>query len=490
MMGKQLELNGDFFGMWRAWDGIRALDYLLARPEVDPTHVGLTGNSGGGTLTTWLWPIEQRITMAAPSCFVTTFLANLENELPADAEQYPPGVIGAGLEMADFLIARAPDPVLLLGQTYDFFDRRGLREAFDEVARFYEILGAPTANRDLFIGPQGHGFSRHNQEAMVQFFAHHAGLPNPTKVRRPPQLGSAALDSTPEGNTIAAGATPIYELIATRADELAAKRKKLTATALKKRLAKLLALPPHNDTPHYRALRPARADGHTYARYAVETEAHIRAILHKRLADLHPHTLDVEREIHLHLPHIASADDLALCADHVKDRAPLYALDVRGLGESRPETEGFFHPYSMDYMFHGHALLLGESYLGRRVYDLLQTIDLLVDQGARKVHLYGRGQGALLALCAGLLHPATGHITLQNAPLSFAEWTRVPLVLWPAANFLRGVLHYFDLADLYRALGRRLSLIEPWGPDMQPLQKRDLNRALAATGLPATRLHS
>ena len=144
----------------------------------------------------------------------------------------------------------------------------------------------------------------------------------------------------------------------------------------------------------------------------------------------------------------------------------------------------------MDYMFHGHALLLGESYLGRRVYDLLQTIDLLVDQGARKVHLYGRGQGALLALCAGLLHPATGHITLQNAPLSFAEWTRVPLVLWPAANFLRGVLHHFDLPDLYRALGSRLQLIEPWGPDMQPLPSRDLYRALAATGFPAARLRS
>ncbi|MBC7254894.1 MAG: prolyl oligopeptidase family serine peptidase, partial [Chloroflexi bacterium] len=55
MMGKQLELLGDFFGAWRAWDGIRALDYLLSRPEVDPTRVGLTGNSGGGTMTTWLW---------------------------------------------------------------------------------------------------------------------------------------------------------------------------------------------------------------------------------------------------------------------------------------------------------------------------------------------------------------------------------------------------------------------------------------------------
>jgi hypothetical protein len=41
--------------------------------------------------------------MAAPGCFVTTFLHNLENELPADNEQCPPGVIGAGLELVDFL---------------------------------------------------------------------------------------------------------------------------------------------------------------------------------------------------------------------------------------------------------------------------------------------------------------------------------------------------------------------------------------------------
>ncbi|MBM3211835.1 hypothetical protein FJZ33_06440, partial [Candidatus Poribacteria bacterium] len=106
MMGKQLELLGEFFGMWRVWDGIRALDYLLTRKEVDPSQIGLTGNSGGGTLTTWLWAVEERFTMAAPGCFVTTFLHNLENELPADCEQYPPGVVGAGLEMSDFFIVR------------------------------------------------------------------------------------------------------------------------------------------------------------------------------------------------------------------------------------------------------------------------------------------------------------------------------------------------------------------------------------------------
>jgi len=89
--GNQQFLVGEFFGAWRAWDGIRALDYLLTREEVDPKHVGITGNSGGGTMTTWLCGLERRWTMAAPGCFVTTFRRNLENELPADSEQCPPG---------------------------------------------------------------------------------------------------------------------------------------------------------------------------------------------------------------------------------------------------------------------------------------------------------------------------------------------------------------------------------------------------------------
>ena len=128
-----------------------------------------------------------------------------ENELPADSEQYPPGIIGAGLDMADFIIARAPSPALLLGQRYDFFDRRGLQQAYDDVAQFYDLIGAPAANRELFIGPQGHGFSRHNQEAMVEFFARHAATGSPPRVRKITTFNSAALDTTPEGNTVAAG---------------------------------------------------------------------------------------------------------------------------------------------------------------------------------------------------------------------------------------------------------------------------------------------
>ena len=223
--------------------------------------------------------------MAAPSCFVTTFLSNLENELPADCEQYPPGVIGAGLELADFCIARAPEPVLLLGQNYDFFDRRGLREAHEEVRRFYDLLGASQEDAQLFIGPEGHGFSRHNQEAMVDFFARQAGLPQSRKIHRPAVLTADQLNVTPRGNTVAAGAVPIYDLTAAAACRLEQKRTKLDKARLVQRLAARLQLSRKRPLPHYRVLRPAHLDGQTLARYGVETEDGIQALLHKCLAD-------------------------------------------------------------------------------------------------------------------------------------------------------------------------------------------------------------
>ena len=50
------------------WDGMRAIDYLQSRPEVDPQRIGCTGNSGGGTQTSYLMALDDRIRAAAPSC--------------------------------------------------------------------------------------------------------------------------------------------------------------------------------------------------------------------------------------------------------------------------------------------------------------------------------------------------------------------------------------------------------------------------------------
>jgi len=119
-------------------------------------------------------------------------------------------------------------------------------------------------------------------------------------------------------------------------------------------------------------------------------------------------------------------------------------------------------------MFHGYHLLLGESYLGRRVYDVLCALALLRQEGARQVALYGRGQGALLALLVGVLDPDLCAVTLKNGPPSLLAWAEAPLVAWPSACFLRGALLAFDLEDCRRALAGRLTVLDPWGPLMQP----------------------
>ena len=180
----------------------------------------------------------------------------------------------------------------------------------------------------------------------------------------------------------------------------------------------------------------------------------------------------------------------SLAATLAQGPEALYLLDARGLGESRPdETGDFFHPYGMDYMFHGHELLFGGSYLGQRVHDVLSTLDLLVAEGAGRITLYGRGQGALLATYAALLHDAVKKVLLQHAPLSYHAMTQVPLVTWPVAGFPRGVLAHFDLPDLYRALGTRLTLLQPWDEMMQPLRGTRLQRALKDAGLSPKRVH-
>ena len=210
-------------------------------------------------------------------------------------------------------------------------------------------------------------------------------------------------------------------------------------------------------------MRPERAGGRTVGRYAIETERELRAILRRVMpADSDAEmSLDSPATAQLWLPHLSAEQDLAeqplaLC---LAARSELFALDVRGLGESMPDdSRSFWNAYGMDYLAHGYAQLLGESYLGRRVYDVLRAVELLCDRGATSVQLYGRGQGAVLALFSALLDERIAHVTLLNMPASFQSWARQPIVPWPAANFPRGILAHLDVPDCLAALGPRATV--------------------------------
>jgi dienelactone hydrolase len=115
------------------WDGMRAIDYLQSRPEVDPTRIGCAGLSGGGTQTSHLMATDERIKVAAPACYLTNFERLLATIGPQDAEQNIFGQLAFGMDHADYIMMRAPRPTLICAATGDFFDISGTWTSFDIV---------------------------------------------------------------------------------------------------------------------------------------------------------------------------------------------------------------------------------------------------------------------------------------------------------------------------------------------------------------------
>src|SRR5438552_17514779 len=106
--------------------------YVLSRRAVDPELNGLTGNSGGGTHTAYIAALDDRIQVAAPSCYITSWHLMLDTIGPQDAEQTFPLWLQEGLDYPDYLYAFAPKPYILLSAIRDFFPIAGARETFAE----------------------------------------------------------------------------------------------------------------------------------------------------------------------------------------------------------------------------------------------------------------------------------------------------------------------------------------------------------------------
>ena len=473
--GNQQVLVGEVLASWFAWDGIRAMDYLLSREEVDPRRVGVTGNSGGGTQTTWLCGVEDRMTMAAPSCFVTTLRRNLENELPADTEQCPPGALALGLDHSDFLAAQAPRPILILGKEKDFFDVRGVETAYRRLKSLYRLLGAEE-NIGLFVGPTPHGFTQENREAMYHWFNEAIGYP---QLEQEPDIvlqDDKTLWCTPEGQVHLLDSKPVWAFTAEKSRALRERRRApKTPRELQRRVRDVHALPGEAAPPEYRVLRPRSTPGYPKPHasvHAVESEPGVFAIVY-RLSDERIHSRPPRgKRALLYVSHQSA--DLELREDAwlrecllSEAGASLFACDVRGIGESRPSTtarDAYADPYGPDFQHASYSLMLDEPVLGRRTWDVLRVLDWLGMFGHDDVHLVGQGWGALPATFAALFSERVARVTLRHAPASYADIAETETYRWPLSALPFGLLLEFDLPDCYRVLqARGLVQIDPLG---------------------------
>lgn len=173
MAGAQAQLMGVEFARYMIWDGMRGIDYLQSRPDVDPERIGCTGCSGGGTQTTFIGALDPRVKVAAVSCYMQTFEQLFKGPV-GDSEQSWNGFISSGLDQTDFVELFAPKPWLITSTEQDFFTPAAAKPVYEEASRWYERLGV-SGNVKWVVGPGGHGQPLVVREAIYEWFAKHLG---------------------------------------------------------------------------------------------------------------------------------------------------------------------------------------------------------------------------------------------------------------------------------------------------------------------------
>ena len=202
MLGVGSILLGRNTATYRVWDGMRSIDYLAGRKDIDGSKIGATGCSGGGTLTSYLMALDDRVACAAPSCYLTSFRRLIDPIGPQDAEQNVHAQIAFGMDHADSLMMRAPKPTLILASTHDFFDIQGTWDTFRQAKRFYTRLGF--AERvDLVETDAKHGYPRLQREAMLRWMRRWlAGIDEPTLESEIETLPADKLRCSPRGQVL------------------------------------------------------------------------------------------------------------------------------------------------------------------------------------------------------------------------------------------------------------------------------------------------
>jgi len=216
----QVFLTGKSIARYFIWDGIRGIDYLVSRKEVDAERIGVHGLSGGGTQTAYISALDHRVVASAPACYITSYCRLLESIGVQDGEQNLYNGLARGLDHADYIEARAPKPTLIMANTRDFFSIQGSRETFEELKSVYTILGKPD-NIEIIEDDHGHGYTKKNREALYAFFQKHLGLAGSSTEEEVDFSTEKELQKTPSGQLAnSLGGETIFDLNRKEAEAL------------------------------------------------------------------------------------------------------------------------------------------------------------------------------------------------------------------------------------------------------------------------------
>jgi dienelactone hydrolase len=488
LVGVGSMLIGQSTASYRIWDGIRSLDYLAGRPEIDPKRLGCTGNSGGGTLTSYLMALDDRIYAAAPSCYVTSLERLFATLGPQDAEQNIVGQVAFGMEHADYLTLRAPKPTILLLATQDFFDLQGSWITFREAKQIYGLMGF-SERVDAAEYNTKHGYGKGQRESCVRFMRRWLlGKDDVIVEGTFPTAKDKDIQCTRTGQVLEDfKGKSAFDLTADRERELAAQRAKFIAgnkpEDVAKEVRRLIGVEGSIKPAKKTDVGTVKRDGYEVQKLIFETEAgsatvpaiQVPALLFK------PATPVPNASLTIYLHGDGKSEAAAECEKLAKSGQEVLALDLRGFGETAAGVGNPAKPtyFGVDFKESFLALHLNRPLLGQRVHDLLAVIEEVRGSGPpRPLAVVGMGTAGPVALHAAVLDSRIRQVTLEKSLLSWSAVTKTPVTYNQLTNVVPGALKAYDLPDLAALVApRSLTIKGAVDAQLKPVAQTQLDEA-------------
>jgi len=176
--GKRESLWGLSLAGLQLWNGIRSLDFLQSRPEVDGERIGCAGASGGGTQTFLLAAVDERVKVAVPVNMISLHMQGgclCEN---------PPG-LRLDTNNVELAATIAPRPLLMISATGDWTAETP-RVEYPEMRRLYALRGAEDRLHSVQVDAE-HNYNRATREALYAWMARWLqGAPADARVEEKP----------------------------------------------------------------------------------------------------------------------------------------------------------------------------------------------------------------------------------------------------------------------------------------------------------------
>ncbi|HZT69880.1 MAG TPA: acetylxylan esterase [Terriglobia bacterium] len=493
--GQLLLLIGEDLTHYRVWDGMRAIDYLLTRPEVDGKRIGCAGHSGGGTLTKFIAAMDERVACAAINEGGTA------NEWPIHIPMYKPMGTGDteqhmfpsgtyGIDNVDLLAAVAPRPLLV---TIEHYAPPFNRAAAAILAR-YELLGAGDKFKTV-PADDPHAWTVKlriaNTDWFSRWFYNRPGPQSEAPFTPEPWENlwctvDGSIEYSRQGQTI-------YSLILKTQATLPPERKAPTSSSelvsyrseLGEEIRKVIRYRPSNTplAPRHDTTTPRKGYKIEKLEFLSEPGIYIPTWVYKPDAGVK------NRTAILYVSDTGRVEDgmeFGLLEQLTLQGNCVVAVDVRGMGATTPphlgEEHGEFRQVddtecTMTYM----AWEINEDLFGMRVLDVIRSIDYVLsrpDVDPTGVRLAGRGAGALWSLYAAALDTRVKILLAHEGLLSYRALTSVDRYLTESSLFIRNVLTRFDLPQVAAAVAERpLAVLAPRGPMKEAVDMGAARRA-------------